>query len=261
MGPLPPLGLVAFAGRERVRASLQKLPRRRVHVTLTADLPAFRAALRQQLVDAVLVDLGSGDSAWQAASLAPDLPSAAWFGAAAWRAADGPVIDRAIRLGMGDVLADGIDDALVAPLVLRSGFTVRFARAMAEPPAAFRLLRPVQRAAWDVLVALGGRPVTTSDVAARLDVSREHLSRAFAAAGAPNLKRVIDFVRLAAAAALAKNPFYDTGDVARVLRFASASHLATATRRIVGLTPSSLARLRPAELADHFVRGHARSRS
>jgi AraC-like DNA-binding protein len=260
MHAAPPLGLVAFAARERVRAALQKLPRRRVHVTLTSDVPAFRAALRSQLVDAVLVDLGAGDVAWQAAALAPDLPSAAWFGCAAWRAADGPAIDRAVRLGLGDVLADGIDDPLLSAAVLRSAFTVRFAQALAEPPATFRLARPTQRAAWTAIIAHGGRPVTTSDVAERLGVSREHLSRAFAAEGAPNLKRVIDFVRLAAASALAKNPLYDTGDVARVLRFASASHLATATRRIVGLTPSSLARLRPAELAEHFVRGHARSR-
>ncbi|MCU0624590.1 MAG: NUDIX domain-containing protein, partial [Gemmatimonadaceae bacterium] len=66
MHAAPPLGLVAFAARERVRAALQKLPRRRVHVTLTSDVPAFRAALRSQLVDAVLVDLGAGDVAWQA---------------------------------------------------------------------------------------------------------------------------------------------------------------------------------------------------
>lgn len=255
-----PLGLVAFAGRERVRALVQKLPRRRWHVTLAADVAGFRAALRAHLVDAVLVDLGAGDAAWHAAALAPELPSAAWFGCAAWRAADGPAIDRAARLGLCDVLADGIDDGLVAGALAREAFTGRFARALAEPPPSFRLDRPVQRAAWSAIVAEGGRPVTTSDLATTLSVSREHLSRAFAAQGAPNLKRVIDFVRLAAAAALAKNPLYDTGDVARVLRFASASHLATATRRITGLTPSSLARLRPTELAEHFVRGHARSR-
>lgn len=256
----PPLALVAFATRDRVRTLLQKLPRRRVHVTLSGDLASFRSALRTQLVDAVAVDLGGGEVAWQAAALAPDLPSAAWIGCAAWRAADGPAIDRAARLGMTDVLADGIDDALWPGAIARGAFTARFARALAEAPAAFRLVRPTQQAAWATIIAHGGRPVTTSDVADRLGVSREHLSRAFAAEGAPNLKRVIDFVRLAAASALAKNPMYDTGDVARVLRFASASHLATATRRIVGLTPSSLARLRPAELAEHFVRGHARSR-
>lgn len=261
MAAAPPLGLVAFAARDRVRQALQRLPRRRVHVTVTGDLATFRLALRNALVDAVVVDLGAGDAAWHAAALAGELPSAAWLGVAAWRAADGPAIDRATRLGLSDVLADGVDDALLPSTIARAAFTTRFAAAFATAPASFRLERPVQQAAWEAIVAHGGRPVTTGMVAEGLAVSREHLSRAFAAGGAPNLKRVIDFIRLSAAASLAKNPLYDTGDVARVLQFASASHLATATRRIVGLTPSSLARLRPAELAEHFIRGHARSRS
>jgi AraC-like DNA-binding protein len=65
---------------------------------------------------------------------------------------------------------------------------------------------------------------------------------------------------LCAAAVLAKNPGYDTADVARVLGFASASHLATTTQRVLGLKPPSLARLRPGDLVEHFVQGHSRSR-
>lgn len=260
MAAVVPLGVVAFAPRERVRALLQRLPRRRLHTMVVADVAAFRVALRSGVVDAVVVDLGGGDAAWQVAALAPELPTAAWLGVAPWRAADAPAIDRAARLGLGDVLADGIDDAVLASRLTDGAFTTRFASAFAAAPGSFRLERDVQRSAWQVIVQHAGRPVTTEVVAGAVGVSREHLSRAFAAGGAPNLKRVIDFVRLSSAAALAKNPLYDTGDVARVLQFASASHLATATRRIVGLTPSSLARLRPAELAEHFIRGHARSR-
>lgn len=256
----PPANLVAFVQRDRTRAMLQRIPRRRVHVTMAGDLAAFRTALRASLVDAVLVDLGPGEPPLAAAALAADLGTAAWVGVSSWRTADAPAIARAATAGLADVLADVVDDALLPALALRHGYTARFAAAFAEPPAPLGLARPVHRDAWAVIVALGGRPLTTSAVAARLGVSREHLSRAFAADGAPNLKRVIDFVRLSAAAVLAKNTLYDTADVARVLGFASASHLATATRRILGLTPSSLARLRPIELAEHFARGHARSR-
>ena len=50
------------------------------------------------------------------------------------------------------------------------------------------------------------RPVRTTDLARRLRVSREHLSRQFGAGGAPNLKRVIDLTRIACAAQLLANP-------------------------------------------------------
>jgi AraC-like DNA-binding protein len=92
-------------------------------------------------------------------------------------------------------------------------------------------------------------------------VTREHLSRAFATARAPNLKRVIDLVRLVAAAELAKNPGYDLRDVAGVLRFASPSHLSSTTQRVVGLRPVSLARLRAIDLIGRFVLGRGRSHS
>ena len=80
--------------------------------------------------------------------------------------------------------------------------------------------------------------------------------------GAPNLKRVIDLARILASADLAKNPGYDLPDVARVLGFASASHLSTSCQRLIGVKSSSLARLRPADLLDRFVKpGRGRSRS
>jgi AraC-like DNA-binding protein len=98
------------------------------------------------------------------------------------------------------------------------------------------------------------------DFADALGVTREHLSRTFAADGAPNLKRVIDLVRLIAAAELAKNPGYDVRDVASVLDFASSSHLSSTAQRIVGTKPASLSRLRAVDLVDRFTKGHGRSR-
>jgi AraC-like DNA-binding protein len=62
-----------------------------------------------------------------------------------------------------------------------------------------------------------------------------------------------------AAAELAKNPGYDVADVAQILRFASASHLATTAERVTGARPESLARLRTVDLVRRFVDGRSRS--
>ena len=100
----------------------------------------------------------------------------------------------------------------------------------------------------------------TSALAEELRVTREHLSRSFAAAGGPNLKRIIDLVRIVAAAELAKNPGYDLRDIAGILDFASSSHLSSTAMRVVGTKPTSLARLRTVDLVERFAKGHGRSR-
>src|SRR5204863_7694021 len=128
------------------------------------------------------------------------------------------------------------------------------------PPGALSLDAPIQCAAWRFIVAHAGRQVRTSTLAQFLGVTREHLSRSFSAGGAPNLKRIIDLVRLLAAAELAKNPGYDLRDVANVLGFASSSHLSSTAMRVVGTKPTSLTRLRTVDLVDRFVKGHGRSR-
>lgn len=119
----------------------------------------------------------------------------------------------------------------------------------------------MQKDAWRYIVGHAGRPVRTAGLAKSIGVTREHLSRTFSSGAAPNLKRVIDLVRLISAAELAKNPGYDTRDVARILGFASASHLSTTAQRVVGTRPTSLARLRTVELIGRFSKGRTRSRS
>jgi transcriptional regulator GlxA family with amidase domain len=143
-------------------------------------------------------------------------------------------------------------------LLAAHGYTARFARTHGEPPPAFGLTTELQRRTWQRLVAHGGRPVATGALAASLGVSREHLSRAFAAGGAPNLKRTIDYVRLLTAATLAKSPALDLRDVARVAGFAGVPQLEAAAQRVLGVGGASLARLRPQDLAGRFVQGHAR---
>jgi AraC-like DNA-binding protein len=145
--------------------------------------------------------------------------------------------------------------------VCKRGFTARFADALRVAPPALTLKTPVQQRAWEYIVARAGRRVRTVNLARHLGVTREHLSRTFSSGGAPNLKRVIDLVRLLAAAELAKNPGYDIRDIASVLDFASSSHLSSTAQRIVGSKPASLARLRTVDLIQRFARGHGRSRS
>lgn len=244
--------------RELARSSF---PRRRARLLLARDATEAAAALRATLVDVVVVDLAApGDAGWPVAALAREFPSAAFFGMASGRAADAPAITRGLVAGLTDILVDGIDDPVVRDLTLAAGFSRRFRAALHEPPAPLALTLPIQRAAWSAIVAHAGRPVQTTMLAQQLGVTREHLSRTFAADGAPNLKRVIDLVRLIAAAELAKNPGHDVRDVAAVLEYASSSHLSSAAQRVVGTKPAALARLRTVDLLERFTRGHGRSR-
>ena len=239
-------------------------PRRRNHVRQARTAPAFEQVFRETLVDAAIVDFStlaaSPDEAWRVASFAREFPSVPFFAVLPLRASDGPTVAQCAYYEFTDVLVDGVDDAVTRELVLRDSFSARFARALAEPPRTLALCSALQQGAWRAIVLSAGRGIRTDSLARALRVTREHLSRSFAAEGGPNLKRVIDLVRLLAAAELAKNPGYDMRDVANVLGFASASHLSTTSQRIIGTKSASLSRLRTLDLIDRFVRGHGRSR-
>jgi len=209
-----------------------------------------------------VVDVGSAhEDTWRVAALAREFPSVPFFGLTALRAAEGPALAQCANCEFADVLVEGVDDQATREIVLELTFSNRFAQALADPPRALALEAPIQGAAWRFIVAHGGRPVRTSTLAQFLGVTREHLSRSFSAGGAPNLKRIIDLVRLLSAAELAKNPGYDLRDVANVLGFASSSHLASTASRVVGTRPASLTRLRTVDLIERFIRGHGRSRA
>src|SRR5512146_198257 len=247
-GPLAPGGgvqsIALFVHRERARALVKAaFPRRRTRVLLARTPADFDALFKSTLVDAAVVDVGSAhEDTWRAASLAREYPSVPFFGLAALRAAEGPALAQCASYEFADVLVEGVDDGAAREIVTHLGFTARFARALREPPRALALDTPLQTQAWRFVVSHAGRPVRTSTLAEHLKVTREHLSRSFAAAE------------------LAKNPGYDLRDVATVLDYASSSHLASTASRIVGTRPASLARLRTVDLIDRFVKGHGRSR-
>lgn len=254
--------VLSYTPRERTRALARAaLPRRLGRVVHARSADEFAALFRAELVDVALVDISApGEQTLRATQLAREYPSVTFFGLAPYRSVDAPMIALCAELDYADVLAEGVDESVLRHAVTTQGYSARFARALHDPPPALALTLPVQLATWRQIVARGGRPVRTAELARALGVTREHLSRSFAPASAPNLKRVIDLVRLVAAADLCKNPGYDVRDVAHVLGFASSSHLSTAAHRVVGTSPASLARLRMGDLVERFARGRGRSR-
>lgn len=275
--PLEIPTIVAYAPRERSRAFVRgAFPKRRWRILVVKDVAEFKATLRRTLVDAVLVDIAASGSAaadgtaasigsqsddtWKIAGLAHEFPSAPFFGLSPLRSTDTPAVARCASLEFSDVLVEGIDDGVAREIVGARTFSARFVAALAEPPASLGLKTGMQRATWRSILQSAGRPVRTAMLASRVGVSREHLSRHFSTPGAPNLKRVIDLVRMIVAAELAKNPGLDIRDVAKILDFASSSHLAVTAQRVLGTRPASLSRLRTVDLIDRFTQGRTRSR-
>ncbi|MBV6521205.1 MAG: hypothetical protein MNPFHGCM_01332 [Gemmatimonadaceae bacterium] len=257
-----PASIVVLAVREHARELARTaFPRRRCRLHLTKTSADLDRRLRSEFVDAVIVDAGAAtDDTWSAIETIREFPSIPFFALTTMRPTDANTVSRCAIAEIADVLVEGVDDAAIRPLVLRAGFSSRFSRALHDPPPQLRISKPLQLAVWRILVTYAGRPVRTDTIAAAVGVTREHVSRAFGVDGTANLKRLIDLVRLLAAAELAKNPGFDVGDVARILAFASSSHLSTTAQRIVGTKPASLARLRTVDLVDRFVGGRTRSR-
>lgn len=278
--------LLVYTSRERARAFVRAaFPKRKWKVVMVRYIAEFRDAFRTILIDAALVDVGSAtaatsaggeipgssmssmssmsagaDDSWKIASLAHEFPSAPFFGITPLRATDAPAIARCASLEMCDVLVDGLDESVARDLVAPRTFSARFVAALSDPPQSLGLKTEMQLATWRGILAGSGRPVRTAALAREVGVSREHLSRNFSAPGAPNLKRVIDLVRMIGAAELAKNPGLDVRDVAKILGFASSSHLAVTAKRVLGTRPDSLSRLRTVDLIERFTQGRTRSR-
>jgi AraC-like DNA-binding protein len=257
-GAATPL-VIAFAPRDRTRAWVKRIAGKRLgRLALARTVKEFSQIFRKELVDAALVDLGAADGGERAAALALEYPTVAFLAITSFRAADGPAVARCAELEFADVLVEGVDDDVVRDLVARHGYSARFASALESPPAQLSLGSPIHRAAWQSIVAGGGRPIRTSALASSLGLTREHLSRSFGSGGAPTLKRLIDLVRLLSAAELAKNPGYDVVDISRVLKFSSSAHLSLTTQRLIGRRASSLAAMRGVDVIERFEQsGHA----
>jgi len=243
-----------------VRVAIRRgFPRRGIRVRRIADLAAVRALLARELVDAVVVDVKAGDPA-PTFTLAAEFPTIPVWAFSAFRPDDGVLLAACLEGGLRGVFVEGVDEAAAGEVIAQHTASRARLAALGDAPRQLRLTEDIQRAAFFEVFARAGIRTTTADVADALERTREHLSREFAAGGAPNLKRVIDLARAVCAADLLQNPGYDVRGVAAVLQYASPSHLATATRRVAGATPSELARLGPKGVFQRFLRGRTRSR-
>lgn len=219
----------------------------------------LRATLDTRLVDAVVFSPTS-TPLQRVEELRTGFPHIPWMAFAPFRPDDAATLHACQDSLISLVLVQGVDDAVAGDLVVRASAGARRKRALQDGPRALRLQEPLQQQVWFDLLDRVDRPIRTEEIARRMRCSREHLSRQFGAGGAPNLKRVIDLTRVACAASLLRNPGYNARTVARILGFATASHLSATARRITGLAARSLAGLGPKGVLAAFVRGKTRSR-
>lgn len=249
----------ALESRSALVALRRTLPRGGPGVVSCRSPAALRRLLERRLVDAVVV---APTPVWLPAlaelrSRLPGLPILAY---GPFRPDDGDVLLACRCHAVAGVAVEGVDDPVVGDMVVRSSATAARRRALADAPRVLRLTEPLQRRAWDVLLGEVEKPIRTSTLARRLDVSREHLSRQFGAGGAPNLKRVIDLTRVACAAQMLESPGYGIPTIVRVLHFASSSHLSSTARRIANVPTAGLAALGPRGVLSAFAKGNTRSR-
>ena len=244
--------------RPALAALRRTLPRGGPGLVTCRSMAGLKRVLESRLVDAVVLAPGAVMPA-DLAELRRRLPGVPVLAYAPFRPDDGDLL-LACRKHAVAVAVEGVDDAVVGEMVTRASVTAERRRALADAPRLLRLTEPLQRSAWSVLLGEVERPLRTSELARRLDVSREHLSRQFGAGGAPNLKRVIDLTRLACAAQLLANPGYPIPTVVRLLHFASSSHLSGTARRIANVSTGGLGTLGPRGVLQAFARGNTRSR-
>jgi AraC-like DNA-binding protein len=257
--PPPPVVPVFHSHREARRAVQRGYRRDAGSVRLCRSFPAVERLLYQRLVDAVVLDVKSPrpDAALALPARFPRIPM---FVLSAFRADDGVLIESCRAAGFAGIMVEGVDNAVAGEWIAQRTAQVARREALAEAPRLLRLTDRLQLAAWEEVLRRIGVPTQTAHVAQALHVTREHLSREFAAGGAPNLKRVIDLARTACAADLLGNPGYTVRQVVRILGYASPSHLAGAARRVAGATPQELRDVGPRGVLVRFLKGRTRSR-
>jgi AraC-like DNA-binding protein len=244
------------------RAALRRgLPRGRVRLASCRSVAALERCLATRCVDAVVVDVRLPGAAAGLVRLRTRFPTVPRFAYAAFRPDDADLLILCVHDAAAHPIVEGVEDPVAWDLILPHTASAVRLGALEGAARILRLTDDLQLRAWhEVLRGVAG-PLRTAAIARALGVSREHLSRQFGAGGAPNLKRVIDLARTATAADLLANPGYSVRAVAGILGFASASHLAGASRRIAGVTARHLPELGPRGVLAAFVRGRTRSRA
>ncbi len=238
----------------------RSLPVRRTKVRGCRSASALLGLLESTLVDAVVV----GTAAYRRDGLAalrarfPNIPIVL-FGAV--RPDDARMLVEAGRSeSIRGVLVEGVDDPMAGELVARSGYLATRRTRLAHLPKLLRLTEPLQLRAFELLLSAAGPPPTTDGLAAALGVSREHLSRQFAAGGAPNLKRIIGLLVVLTARDLLANPGYSPASVAALLGFGRPGQLRDTVDRVAGLSLDDLSRPDAPDPIRRFLGARSRSR-
>ena len=239
------------------RAVKRGYPRNAGSVRLCRTVAAVERLLFQRVVDAVVLDVKASPAALILPARFPRIPM---FVLSPVRPDDGVLLASCHEAGFAGVLVEGVDNAVAGEWIAARTAQVARREALADAPRLLRLTDRLQLAAWEEVLRRVDLPMRTAHVAAALRVTREHLSRQFAAGGAPNLKRVIDLARTACAADLLGNPGYTVRAVVRILGYASPSHLAGAARRVAGTTPHELRAVGARGVLARFIKGRTRSR-
>ncbi|HET8648988.1 MAG TPA: helix-turn-helix domain-containing protein [Gemmatimonadales bacterium] len=245
--------------RPALQALRRTLPKGAPRITACRTPAALQRLLQNRLVDAIVLTPNPSllGTIGELRRRLPGIPVIAY---AAFRPDDGELLLACLEREIAAIVVEGVDDAVAGELVARHSATAVRKHLLSDAPRVLRLSEPLQQAAWEVLLAEVEAPIRTGALAARLGVSREHLSRQFGAGGAPNLKRVIDLTRIICAAQLLANPGYALTDVVRLLHFATSSHLNATSRRIAGVTARELGAMTPRAILAAFVQGNTRSR-
>lgn len=254
------MGLVAaqLDGRAAAATLRRTLPRGQ-SLVVCRNAAHLDRTMNTRLLDAVVIGTRASRALDLAAMRAsyPRLPLVVY---GVFRTDDGPRALELDRMGVAALVIEGIDDPVVGDRVDRVSLTRRRFEALRDGPRVLRLTEPLQLDAWNALVRSAGRPPATEALAKRLDVSREHLSRQFGAGGAPNLKRVVDFLQATVARELLGNPAYSPLVAARLLGYSTVRHLGSVVRRVVRLSLDELPRTPIPDLLRRFQRSGMRTR-
>ncbi|MEP6591997.1 MAG: helix-turn-helix domain-containing protein [Gemmatimonadota bacterium] len=251
---MPPVVAALLERRPAVLAVRRAFPASAARL-LTARSPAHLAnMLSRHVLEAVILGAESV-RAPVLQSLRREFPGVPLVLFAPLRSDDADLLLLAHRDRVAAVALEGLDEPILPRLIRRVGLTARRRDELLPLAARLGLTDPIQRAAWEEVVTSAPNGLTTAALARRLTLRRETLSRAFAAGGAPSLKRAIDAVRLVAAGQLLGNPGYLVADAARLLGFSSASLLQRTARRTFGTSARGVAQLDGPRLATALLAG------
>jgi AraC-like DNA-binding protein len=223
------------------------------------DWARLKSLAGESMLDAVVVEVRR-ENRRPLVQWIKDYPFVPIFGFSVLRPDDGPIIRDFWSAGAVDVIASKVEQAIAGELVASRTMINVIRHELGDAPRLLRLTEPVQLRVWREVIERVDQELRTVTIAKEFGMSREHLSREFAAGDAPNLKRLIDLVKVAVAARMLANPGYTPPMVTRILGFATSSHLTTCVKRVAGVKTAELPELGPRGVLNRFRRGRMRSR-